>query len=486
MPRPLSDAELRTVAPSVFTSLAAASPAERGRLVLALVEASPDGQLRLEASNGAHADLSGLDLSPQALGARNALRSPHPSWWNAERETARLARAHLGGADLSGANLRMADLTGARLRGATLKDAGLGGARLGEADLEQSTLENADLVGADLRKAALSGANLENALLEEIDARGAAMRFSRLDGAALDDATLDGADLWGAHLDGATLVGASLVGTRLHEASLAGADLRNANLAGADLRDADLAGANLSGANLRETQLSGTNLAGANLQGARLQDLDLTASTLQNIHLHGAWMERTRLDRHQLGEKVGEELADDYEGAAGAYLTLERNFEQFGYAEAASWAYRRRRRMQKQHARLRAEVAAKAHRWKRAARHYLDFARDQFVEWLCDYGESVPRALGSVLLIYLTFTVIYGLTGSIVRVEDGSVVHLATLSDVQDAAIFSLISMTSAEGPAVGLEPRNQAVHVLTGIQTLLSIALTGLLGFVIGNRIRR
>ena len=36
------------------------------------------------------------------------------------------------------------------------------------------------------------------------------------------------------------------------------------------------------------------------------------------------------------------------------------------------------------------------------------------------------------------------------------------------------------------LQPRDHFVHFLTGVQALFGISLTGLLGFVVGNRIRR
>lgn len=486
MPRPLTDAELRTVSPAVYRSLAEASEPERARLVLRLIEASPDGRLRLPGLEGFVTPLGNLDLSPRAVGKLAPGGDTHPAWWDAEHDRVRLQRAEMPQADLNDANLRLADLTGAHLRGSQFANAVLGGALFAEADLEEADLSGADLAGAVLRKAALNGANLQDTLLEEIDGRGASLRFARLERSALDNANLEGADLWGARLDGAVLAEANLCGARFHEASLVGADFSGADLTGADLRDANLEQARLTGANLRDTRLAGARLAGANLQGARLQDLDLTTCTLHGVHLNGAWMERTRIEQRQLGGSLGEERAGDFEGAAGAYLTLERNFEQFGNTEAASWAYRRRRRMEKQASWLRAREATAQGRYRDAARHYGAYARDQFVEYLCDYGESVPRALLSILVIYVTFTIVYGLTGSIIRIEDGATVGLDTSRDVMDAAIFSLISMTSSEGPAVGLEPRNQAVHVLTGLQTLLSIALTGLLGFVIGNRIRR
>ena len=52
--------------------------------------------------------------------------------------------------------------------------------------------------------------------------------------------------------------------------------------------------------------------------------------------------------------------------------------------------------------------------------------------------------------------------------------------------MFSLLAMTTQGIPYPFLEPRNEAVYVLTGLEAVLCIALTGLLGFVLGNRIRR
>jgi hypothetical protein len=52
-------------------------------------------------------------------------------------------------------------------------------------------------------------------------------------------------------------------------------------------------------------------------------------------------------------------------------------------------------------------------------------------------------------------------------------------------AIFSLYAMTTS-GMPFGMEPRNAFVQLMAGVESLLAVALTGLLGFVAGNRIRR
>ena len=46
--------------------------------------------------------------------------------------------------------------------------------------------------------------------------------------------------------------------------------------------------------------------------------------------------------------------------------------------------------------------------------------------------------------------------------------------------------MTTSGSPGVGLQPRDEYVYFLSGAQALLGISMTGLLGFVLGNRIRR
>jgi uncharacterized protein YjbI with pentapeptide repeats len=461
---PQDHASLPSPAPlaATFQLLAQADPAQRTALVLRLVEGHPEGRLELPATEAGAAALNEVDLSREALHALQANAAAAPPWWDAQLQVPHFRRA-----DLRGASLRRADLRGAVF--------------------EEANFASADLAGARLQGAALAGVDFQEAMLEEADLRSAALRFARLRGSVLEGAKLGGADLWGAQAQGVVLAGADLRAATLEEADLRGADLQRADLRGAVLRKTNLEGANLQGADLQGAVLGGTNLRGAVLRDAKLQALTLTGCDLAHVHTSDVWLERTRLRADQLGGAIGEELAGEYELARRGYLALERNFDELGDPDASSWAYRRKRRMQKREARRRARAAAAAGSWVAAARWYLQFVSDQLVEWMCDYGESIPRVLGSMLAMYLFFIVLYGITGSVVRMEDtpeGGAVRVATHRPV-DLAIFSLTAMTSAT-PAVGLQPRTEFVHLLTGIQSLLAIALTGLLGFVAGNRIRR
>jgi hypothetical protein len=333
----------------------------------------------------------------------------------------------------------------------------------------------------------LSGATLQRTLLEGADLRKAVLRFVRGAGCILEDAKLQGADLWGAEMEGADLRGADLQGATLEEANLQGADLAGVDFRGAVLNRANLRRANLRGADLRGAVLGGTNLEGAILRDAKLQELELTDCSLTHVNTCGARLEKTRLEQEQLGGAIGEEVSGEYGQALKGYLALERNFDELGDHNAARWAYQRRRRMEKREVLRQARAAWSDHRWGTAARSALKYAGDQLVEWVCDYGESVWRVLGTLLVVYILFVHLYGLTGTVLRVEETTAGKIkAPTYDLKDLAIFSLTAMTAPGSPPDYLLPRNELAYLLAGGQTILSIFLTGLMGFVAGNRIRR
>ena len=95
--------------------------------------------------------------------------------------------------------------------------------------------------------------------------------------------------------------------------------------------------------------------------------------------------------------------------------------------------------------------------------------------------------LGTLLVVYVLFVPVYGLTGTVLRVQEtpGGKVTAPT-HDLADLTLFSLTAMTSPGNPPDYLVPRNELAYLLAGLQTVLCIFLTGLMGFVAGNRIRR
>ena len=451
--------ETPTVAPW-WAALDDASPEQRRAAWLAARESGaemPDDGLMLD----------GVDLGPKA-----------------DRRAARLPGAYLKGAKLRSAILRRVDLSGADLTGASLGQADLRGA-----NLEWGRLGGADLVGAKLARAHMDKVDLRDALLEDADLRRASLRFAEMRGAVLEGANLAGADLWSIRLEAAELAGADLRRAIIKEADLRDADLARCDLRRADLSQTNLRGASLRGADLRGARLDGVDLSGGDLSDAKLDGVDLSRTNLSGVKFDGAELSRTRMRLDQLGDRIGEESERRFAPAARAYLALDRNFSELGDHDSARWAYLRRRRMEKLAELDRAREAWRARRWRDLPAPLAAFASDQAVEWLCDYGESVPRVLLTLLAVVIVFSGIYGVCGSVLSLSDGpdgpATVRAITRNPLE-LVVFSLMAMTTSGNPAVGLVPSHEAVHLLTGLQASIGIALTGLLGFVLGNRIRR
>ncbi len=469
-------------AAALHRRLSDATPEQRLVHILRLIEGAADACLRLPELQGARLTLPSLRLDADTLRPHVDSADVAPSWWHAESGAARLH-----GAVLRGASLQDAVLDGVDLTRADLSDSALRSASLRAACLEGASLARADLTGADLAGVRASEADLQDALLEDARFAGAVLRFARLGGALLEHADFTDADLWGARLDSAEMPYATLRRAVAQEASMVGADLSGANLEEADLRKADLSGAKLRGADLRGAVLAGAKLGGADLTDASLPRANLSTCDLRHIRIAGAWLESTRMRVDQLGGALGEEVAGDFDAARQGYLNLEKNFRDLGVPDSASWAYRRARRMGKRHTRALARAALRERRWRDALLAAALTASDSFAEWLCDYGESLPRVLRAFVTILLCFALYYAASGSLlheVAGPNGPVLRPSRA--VGDLLSFSFLEMCTSSTPDIGLHPANRLVFFVGSLQYIVGVVLIGLFGYVLGNRIRR
>ena len=432
-------------------------------------EGTPEGGPAVLSLDGAV--LAADELRERAVAER-------PAWWDTAR-----GGVNLAGLDLRGVGLNSADLSGASLGGSDLSGAKGPSVRFRDAHLEQARFDGADLAGADFSGAKAGEASFDEAMLEDASLANAGLRFASLRNAVLDGANLDGADLWGAQLDGAEAQNASLCGARLDEASLAGADLTGADLENATLKRANLRGAKLKGANLRGAQLDGAQLDEADLSSARLPLVALTGCGLHHVRLAGAWLERTQMQAGQLGGAIGEELAGEFDAARDGYTVLEQNFDSLGDSDAASWAFRQRRRMGKRESLRRARVGWRERQWRSALANAASWLSDAFVEWLCDYGESLPRVARAFLAVLVFYAVFYWATGSLVS-KGGTAPD--PLQHAAELLLYSIGSMTTVGTGDVELHPASELAALVVATQSIVGPILLGLFGFVLGNRLRR
>jgi uncharacterized protein YjbI with pentapeptide repeats len=430
-----------------------------------------------------------------------------PGLWTRERLEA--AIADCGGPERLA--LENEDLSGLDLWGIDLR-----GARLTRCNLSETILECAKLTGAHLYHVVLEKAHLDMAWLDEtkgwhVNLREAELRLAVLSGAKLEDA-----DLSGALLQDARLVKTKLYRTNLQEATLASVDMRGALLIGDDLKKANLFNSNLRDASLAKTDLQGARLERADLQSANLLFADLTGVDLLDVKkggllgvkLYGARLDRTRLKKEQLGSAIYDEQEDKFERARCTYQALKQNFESLGDYGAASWAYIKERQMEKAcSAPWRARrfygkeqlkdtsgqrlPAYRPRVWWFFVRHTYKWLSDWFVEILCGYGEGIGRVLGwMAFLLLIAGPGLFGLPAMLKWPTETKASFFSLRSPWRHVYVYlqyllyTLDTFTTAS--FAELQPASSFARLLSGCFALVGISLTGLLGFVVGNRIRR
>ena len=459
-----------TVPPDeLFSRLEAASPAARRTFLLGwLARSNPPA---FPALPGRRLCLRGIQLGRDDVPPER--RAPHGG---ADLRGAEMSAADLGGADLTGADATCANLGGATLRGTVLRNA----------KLESAVLAEADMSSADLSGVLASEADFTGALAEDTRFTRATLRFARFTDALLDGANLDGADLWSAQMDGVAATDALFRGTNLQEARLPGADLSGAKFDGAELQKVNLRGAKLAGADLRGATLARADLSGADLSGASLPRVDLSSCDLREVRLAGAWLDSTRMEVEQLGRGIGEEVAGEFGRARQGYLALEQNFRSLGNPEAASWCYRKARRMGRRQAAVLLRDCWVQRRWRELPGSFTGWFSDAFAEWLCDYGESLPRVVRAYLATLAAFAVFYGTTDSLRYDRDSGALTGLPVHDPLLLAGFSFLNMCTSGTPDIGLKPSSHLVYFVSSLQYVAGVVLVGLFGYVLGNRLRR
>lgn len=398
------------------------------------------------------------------------------------------------------------DLAGAlfsriTLAGINFQEVDLANSNFAHTDLTDANLQFADLTHAHMPHVYLPGADLQSAQVVEAHLFRANLRGAILINTNFTGSNLHAADLTEAHLRGANLRDASLPTAKLKRASL-----RQVNLTNADLADADLSEANLTNAILERANLSGVNLEGANLQFAALRDVFLARTlSLRGVRLHHAnlWGAMS-LNHEQFMEESGEstiweEANQHYGEAVAVYKSLKGYFEDAGDYEAANWAFEREQQMKKLmhvprwckwlYPMMRG--TSKEHLERHCRANMWKWLRLEVADQVAGYGLSLVRPLMWLGAVILGFAMLYWLGGMLtthpgcayserMMTPRGDCAPSATIAD---ALVYSLASIASMEIGTV--RPYLGYVALLSSLEALMGIALTGLFGFVLGNRLR-
>ena len=308
----------------------------------------------------------------------------------------------------------------------------------------------------------------------EVRLTGADLHQARLRGAILTDAHLEGAELWRAHLQKADLLRVHLEGATLWAVHLEGAWLQRAHLEGAHLRGARLEGArlwgaHLEGAKLSEAHLEGADLLKASLQDALLENARLEGASLRRVHLEGASFVEARLQ----GTDFNQAMVDGKTLITGCVIDKETDFSSVGLDAA---------RVEPGIKQL-LKYNVRRKRWEEWYERHprLAWLAEPFW-WMCDYGQSTGRIVGTFFGLAGLFAAIYYVWG--LCVSPGMVKNL--FADGQGplpgwlvpfrALYFSIVTMTTLGFGDLHAHARSLPGHILLTIQVLLGYLLLGAL----------
>jgi uncharacterized protein YjbI with pentapeptide repeats len=247
-----------------------------------------------------------------------------------------------------------------------------------------------------------------------------------------------------------------------------------------------------SKATLTRVSLDKAWLQGAtDLQRAMFDDPATGPALVQDAddEAYRRFLEPTKSQR-LLGTAGGELAPDDIASAirdkrlraAQTYRTLSAVWASGGHFDDATFAYVRSKELERQHFRSRLAAGRRGrHPGARTQSGALTdlggFLWRSLARWSCNYGDSLGRIVLLVLALVLGPGTFYALTGSVEN-DHGHTVH-----SWLTCLLFSLEQITTLSSGS--LQPATRLVELAGSLQTLIGIALLGLFGFVLGNKIR-
>ena len=302
------------------------------------------------------------------------------------------------------------------------------------------------------------------------------------------------------------------------ETNLRGSQFRNTHLQFSILAGAQLQGANFYRAQLQHAFLSGARLDGAILVEAHLDFAILGRTDFRDVSLssvasmHGVHLYQTRfwgvLDLryeqflNDSGQStIWEHTHGRFSEAKDVYKTLKGYFEDAGDYEGANWAYVNEQRHEKWmrcppklgyiiYRRWRKQYDDAEHVKQFCDPKLLDWLRLEFAEKIANYGDSLLRPLFWMAFTILFFALIYLAFGLATNDPTCAYGHLGArpylctpTRNFANNLLFSISAITTVD--VSWLQPSYWWVSYITSLEMLIGIALTGLFGFVLGNKLR-
>ena len=347
-----------------------------------------------------------------------------------------IASKTLNDLDLSGQQLESLDFSGCTLTNVNFKNAVLKHCRFDEATLDSCDFDHSGTADTPtLQSVSFKKAELNNCRFRYANISWSDFRYARINQATFEDATVDFCDFYRCFFEGVVL---------FKHSSFSNCSLFNAYFG--------------DGANIRRD----------NLRNGRIVQQDKQAYTkfLVDWHNYGTGV-RTN-DRREVSEwspdaAINARWAD----AEDIYKTLNGLWAGKGYIADANWAYVQGRRMERR--RMMAEMTDPNVKTTKKIGNVWHILTNSLSDLLFGYGENMFKMIVTYIVTVFVFAFIF-------KSEVSPLQYLEALG-------ISLKNMAGMDSEV--LRDVSPLVDMLNLVQTTIGILLTGIFGFILGNKIR-
>ena len=338
--------------------------------------------------------------------------------------------------DLGGMTLEGVDFSGCTLTNVNFKNAHLRHCRFDEAALDSCDFDHSGpaseptLQSVSFRKAKLDNCRFRYAYMVWSD-----FRYARINQGTLEDAVVDYCDFYRCFMEGVII---------FKHARISNSSLNNTYFGDA--------------ANIRRENL----VKGRIVQ----QDKKVFTKFLVDWHNYGTG-ERTNDSRQVSDWSADDAVKNRWNEAEDIYKTLNGLWAGKGYIADANWAYVQGRRMERR--RMMSDMGnPKIPFWEKVGNVWRIFT-NALSDLFFGYGESMLKMILTYIVTVFLFAFLFSEEVSPLAYIDALGVSLKNMAGV-DSDVLSNVS---------------PFVDMLNVLQTTLGILLTGIFGFILGNKIR-
>ncbi|NOU48281.1 MAG: pentapeptide repeat-containing protein [Bacteroidales bacterium] len=358
----------------------------------------------------------------------------------------------------------------------------------------QKHIEDVDLSESDIDGFDFSGCEINNVVFASVTQQNKEIRGVNFNAARLTNVSFEGATLINCDFDGFKT---NLTKVSFKRCTLLKCRFRNSVISWSDFRYTEVNLATFEGSRIdfcdfyraffvgvvifRKSRISNSSLyytyfdEGAtirkeNLVDGRILQQDKIAYTKFLVDWNTNGTGQRKNEQNRLSDwSPDASLKSRFGDAEDIYKTLNGLWTSKGFLGEANWAYVKGKKMERR--RLMAELTDNQWTMNQKFKNLIFIAWNYLCDFMFGYGESMKRMILSYILVVFIFAYLYYASPDI---------SLPSYARAIGISLKNMVALSSAE-----VENVSPLVDFLNIIQTTFGILVTGIFGFILGNKIR-